>query len=90
MTHYLMVTDADFQKAMQNQMQSNDNSMQNPVQQGIVIAAQICTESPRNDTSPCETRACASLCVSEHLDAGIISGEGGIRTLGAAYSHSRI
>ena len=90
MKHYLMVTDADFQKAMQNPMQSNDNSMQNPVQQGKAIAAQTRTELSRNNTSPCETRACASLCASERLDAGIISGEGGIRTLGPPYRKSRI
>ena len=73
MKHFLKVTDEDFRKAMQNPVQSNDNWMQNPVQQGKVIAAQTRTEPSRNDTSSCETRACASLCASEHLDAGIIS-----------------
>ena len=87
MKHYLMVTDSDFQKAMQNPMHSDAKLMRNPVQQG---KAGTRTEVPRNDTSSCDIRACASLCASEHLGAGIISGEGGIRTLGAAYSHSRI
>lgn len=42
--HYLKVTDADFQKAMQNPMHSNEDLMQNPVQQG---KAGTCTELPK-------------------------------------------
>ena len=83
--HYLMATDSDFQKAVQNPVQLTTKTVQNAVQQPSAGRR----TTPQNDTSPCNTRACAVQCDSVRFPAGIISGEDRIRTCGPV-SRSRI
>jgi hypothetical protein len=80
MKHYLIVTDMDFEKALQNPVHEVRIALQNTVQQGRAPVAQSGFESPRNDGRSCPTRPSAARCASVPANAGIISGGHGIRT----------
>ena len=87
MKHYLMVTETDFskaigklvEKAVQNPVQSSDNS---GAKRGAAACRSDSQEVARNDISRCETMAYANSCDDLPTPAKIISGEDRIRTCG--------
>jgi len=92
MKHYLMTTEADFQRAAgveaaQKAAHFDDDSSQNAAQPISATARQ-----ERQETAQPQGMLGVVSCDGECRPdpAGIISGEGGIRTLGGAYSPSRI
>ena len=84
MKHYLMTTEADFQKAA-------GSAAQNPAHLGDDSGTEMrrsnrrrdsARRPARNDISPCESRAYATICNGLPEPAKIISGEDRIRTCG--------
>jgi integrase len=79
MKHYLMTTESDFSKAA-------GKAVRNPVQfgadSGAATGGKQLQTSARNDISPRETRAYATVCDGLQSPAKYISGEDRIRTCG--------